>query len=468
LWSWAEIRGSPPNRSWGRTSFPSYTSSPPATTACASTPPPTPSDASATESADGTVTESEPRPRKRIKKAEAVEARGALLRSRKIRVVPTSEQREALNKVFGIARYVYNQCVTAEENGLIQGASVKEKYRWRKLFTTRADYVEAGEEWKDAATCFTMQASVESFFAAKKAALTNVVRGNAARFAMKKRSKYRSRQETLSFERYGVIDGAPAHVHISQIGKLRVRGELPREMRGRADKGLVNRSEVKITRTRLGYYYATVTVEIEQRPTMTNDMLAMDPGCRTFQTWYSDNGTCGKVGKFDVQQRALEEADALKSRMDKEGSRHNAAWRRRTRRQFLRALERVRNRTADLHHKVASWMCSNFRLILIPTFATQRMLSQGFLRSKTCRAMQTWSHYSFRRFLTSHAQLYTHTKALECGEHFTTKQCGRCGAINNVGGSEVFRCHGCGYTADRDYKSARDILAKHLPYIMDL
>lgn len=294
--------------------------------------------------------------------------------------------------------------------------------------------------------------------------------GHQRRFIMRKRRKYRSPSETVPFEKYRLVDnGEDVSFKIMGVdGELKIRGQLPTELVGRADETTV-REEVKIMRTRLGYYYALVTVKIVQRsvPDRGESICSIDPGVRSFLTWYSDVGRSGTIGRFDPQQALLKEADDIQGRLTREGGRHRAAWRRRMTRQFLRRLDKVRQRTKDLHHKVASWMCATFRLILLPKFDVSNMISRGYLRSKTCRAMQTWGHFGFREHMISHAQLYQDCKLRLVNEAYTSKTCGSCGVINHsLGGAAVFRCGTCGFEIGRDYQGARGVLMRALPYIL--
>ena len=54
-----------------------------------------------------------------------------------------------------------------------------------------------------------------------------------------------------------------------------------------------------------------------------------------------------------------------------------------------------------------------------------------------------------------------HVQLINGDECYTTKGCDRCGLINRIGGSERFRCTGCGREADRDVHSARNIFLKN-------
>ena len=481
-WFWAEEREIPQRTNWVRIYSPSFTFSPAGTTGGENIPanPPT----TRNDQGNGRKTRS-----------QIAEEKGVHFRARKIRLNPTREQQQRLNQIFAGTRFIYYECVTADREGLLTGASKTESNSWREALTSESGISSFENlDWLKSIPSLTRQTAVEEFFRSKRAAITNVSRGNARRFTMRYRSKAKSRQESISFERFKVHSNpvkAKTHHVKKKRGKkykpkiaarpsariiiadqrkemnIKIRkGDIPKELQGICDD-VFRRNEIKIIRTRLGYYYAIILVEIAAKTTSSSEVCALDPGCRTFQTWYSDRGRCGMMGKFEKQQVLLKKADSLKSKMDREGQHKHSTWRRHIRRQYLRVLEKVRNRTDEIHKKTASFLTKTFRIILIPIFKTTRMLGQGFLASKTCRMMQTWSHYKFRQVLQDHAQLYDNVKALTCNEAYTSKTCGNCGNIHHhLGGSEIFTCPTCGFTANRDYQAARCILMRSLPFLL--
>jgi putative transposase len=52
----------------------------------------------------------------------------------------------------------------------------------------------------------------------------------------------------------------------------------------------------------------------------------------------------------------------------------------------------------------------------------------------------------------------------ECTEEYTSQTCGKCGALNKIGSSEIYKCEieKCGFTMDRDVNGARNIAIKRL------
>ncbi len=119
----------------------------------------------------------------------------------------------------------------------------------------------------------------------------------------------------------------------------------------------------------------------------------------------------------------------------------------------------------ELHKKLATWLCENYRVVLIPTFETQQMVRRRNrkLRSKTARGMCTWSHYRFRQRLKEKAELFPWCTVIECDEAYTSKTCGACGKLHQkLGPNKTFTCPNCDYVADRDVSASRNILLRYL------
>lgn len=202
-----------------------------------------------------------------------------------------------------------------------------------------------------------------------------------------------------------------------------------------------------------------------RRSATDHSVVALDPGVRTFMTGYSADGLVVEWGAGDMKRiHALcRFADRLQSGFaDKNADKQR---RRRMRRAWLRMLQRIRHLVDEVHRKLAKWLVTSYRVVLLPEFETARMSRRGRrkINSKAVRGMLTWAHYRFRQALLSKAVLYPDCRVVVCDEAYTSKTCGRCGEINHrLGGSKVFRCAPCGYTADRDVSAARNILLRYL------
>ncbi|RHZ77223.1 hypothetical protein Glove_184g52 [Diversispora epigaea] len=176
-------------------------------------------------------------------------------------------------------------------------------------------------------------------------------------------------------------------------------------------------------------------------------VIALDPGVRTFMSGYDPSGIAIVWGKNDIGRiyRLSYKYDKLQSKLlEKKTS--------------VYVID-------DCHHKLSKWLCKNYRVILLPEFCTQGMIRHGQrrIRSKTARAMCTWSHYRFRQHLINKAREHPWCQIVVCTEEYTSKTCGFCGYIHEkLGGSKEFCCPQCKTKIDRDINGARNILLKYL------
>ena len=52
-------------------------------------------------------------------------------------------------------------------------------------------------------------------------------------------------------------------------------------------------------------------------------------------------------------------------------------------------------------------------------------------------------------------------KMVEMNESYTSKTCGSCGKLNDIGGNKIYKCNNCDFTWDRNFNGARNIMIKH-------
>lgn len=82
------------------------------------------------------------------------------------------------------------------------------------------------------------------------------------------------------------------------------------------------------------------------------------------------------------------------------------------------------------------------------------------IKKSTVRSLLALSHFAFRMRLIEKAKELGR-RVLVVNEAFTTKTCGSCGKLNDVGASKVYQC-GCGYCMDRDVHGSRNIFIRYI------
>ena len=370
-------------------------------------------------------------------------------KSRKIRLYPDATQRVELRRWFGAARYAYNQTIellTKED----APPAVKTKIR---------DFVlPMLPPWHRSAPREVLVGAIfdacRAVSAAKKrnAQLSKDKSKGMRQDENFARARFRSRKnprQTFTVQANCVSD---AGIYRTKLGDMLMAERLP---------VAVNRNICRLT-FRHGQYHLALPYEEERPPERENQarVVALDPGVRSFLTWYCADSV-GKIGEgaFFRIQRLCERLDDLLSRAAKSPSRK----RRNMRRAAGRMRVRVENLISELHRKVARFLVKNFDVILLPAFETSEMVERGRrrIRSKTVRNLLSLAHYRFGMFLRHKAAEYGVT-VLSVNEAYTTKTVSWTGELlEDVGGSSVVVGLD-GERMDRDYNGARGIYLRAL------
>lgn len=239
---------------------------------------------------------------------------------------------------------------------------------------------------------------------------------------------------------------------------------LHKDGTGLKKKGLQNLYPNKLIKTnkitRLGYNSRTkkfiiyVPYDKELKVNMTrDDICALDPGIRTFQTLYAPSGVTYQFGdENNIIQKNIDKIEKVKNLKDK-------SW---YKKYINRIREKLKNRIDDLHWKTSSFLCKNFSTILIGNMSTKG-ITRNNLHSKTKRMTYALSHFLFKERLKSKALEYS-CIFKEVDESYTSKTCGKCGEIyDKLGSAKVFRCPKflCFYRMHRDINGARNIYIKN-------
>lgn len=188
-------------------------------------------------------------------------------------------------------------------------------------------------------------------------------------------------------------------------------------------------------------------------------VVSIDPGVRTFHTFYSGDKT-GHIGHGDFSriQRLAFHLDDLISRASKQPNQKK----KRMMLAAARMREKIKNLIDEIHHKTALFYVKNFDVILLPKFETSQMVGRAGrkIRNKTVRNLLTFSHYRFSQFLKH--------KAFEYGkivknmtEEYTSKTHPLTGEIRNVGGAKRLKVNKNQWI-NRDIVGAFNIMLKAL------
>lgn len=218
-------------------------------------------------------------------------------------------------------------------------------------------------------------------------------------------------------------------------------------------------------------YYMIITYKTEIQHRKNNQkIIALDPGVRTFQTGFDNNGDFKEFGKKDVSRlfKQTLACDKLQSQINtsKPTEEHSSKEkkklknkRKRLKKKFKLHQNRVKGIRESFHKSLAYQLCQDYDHILISKFPVSGMIKkhERKIKNETVRKMLNWGHYSFKKSLIDYSEKVGNRVHL-VSEHYTSCTCGNCGIIDwNLGGAETFNCKHCAFNVPRDYNGSRNI-----------
>ena len=357
------------------------------------------------------------------------------LKSRKIRIYPSSELSKVWRTWIASARWCFNRAIALLKTDKIG------KYDLRKMVMNDVP------DWVNNTPYNPRQLAVFQAFDAHKAAKKS---GGAAKFR-----SVREPAKSIRFQKDNWKNGT-FYPSLTKNLEFKSTELIPDLMKFEPILSLDR-----------GRWFICFAEEMEIKPSNSNRVLAIDPGVRTFATGF-DGSNFIEVGNGDIGriQRLCKHLDDLMSRIGNSKGHLCKHLRYKLRKASEQIRVKIRNLIDELHHKLSAHLTATYGLIFLPTYETSQMVlkSTRKLRSKTARNMLTWSHYRFKQTLKHHA-IKRGCIVVNVTEEYTSKTCSKCGQIHSkLGGNKTFKCpnHECKHIIDRDKNGAFNIMLKAL------
>lgn len=365
---------------------------------------------------------------------------GTKVKSRKIRIYPTHEQKQLFSRWFGVSRKIYNTAVD------FYNRKDKTTVNWMEvaknvLNELNYDYVkQVPYQIKKIAVkdCY------KTFMNGCKKAKTE-----RKPFTMSYRSRKNPKQSCY------IPKSALTHngIYYTIANKLKI-----------SEDHLLN-NDYKDLRLVREYdrWYVTVPMELGDTRLQCSenqgmgDVVALDPGIRSFLTYFSENGYFGHVCcEYETLLKLHLKIDKLLGRIAKETDNHK---KRNLRRSAAKARLRIRDLVDELHWKSINFLVRNFSVIILPTFETSGMVRKQSrkIRKSVVRSMSSFRFYDFAARLTMKCMEYGVT-LIRSNESYTSKTNSFNGDIMDIGGKKSFLYDGI--IVDRDINGARNILLR--------
>ena len=359
------------------------------------------------------------------------------IKSRKIRIYPTQQQKILFKKWFGVSRKFYNETLVIYKNG-------SDKV-WHKVYQEIAennkdyDYIKSVpyQVKKISVKDYTDALSINK----KKAKILGKP------FEMKFRSKKTPKQSCF-IPKTAISSSGIYH---------RIAGKLKMKERQWFENEDINDCRLTLE---FGKWFILIPKEVKTTPIENQEgVVAIDPGIRTFVTYFSTEGYFGKLGKgaFERILRLNLKIDKLISKMSKETNKHKKS---NLKRSIFKIRFKIINLIDELHWKTIKFLTSRFKVIIFPPFSVSKMIkkSKRKLSKKVVRSMSCFRFFEFKERLKLKCKENGIT-FIESSEAFTSRTNSFTGKlIENLGSKEKFEFDNI--LVDRDINGARNILIR--------
>lgn len=365
---------------------------------------------------------------------ECTDSENTVKKSKKIRLCLNAVQRETVKQWFGVSRYVYNQTIAHLKQPGTQA-------NWKAI---KGEVLAALPEF-----CKSVPYQIKSIAVKDACKAVSNAKKKFGKNGVFSKMRFRSRKDPVQSCYIPKSAVKPDGIYHTILGKIRYFESLPKEF---GDGRLV---------TAYGDCYLTVPFDVPQRLIDNQGrVVALDPGIRTFVTYFSETGFgwLGDAANMQIQKLCFK-LDKLVFKISKA----KVAQKRRMKKAASRLRGRIKNLVSEMHKKVARFLVDNFDVILLPGFETSLMSSKAKrrIKSKSVRQMLTLSHYQFKKFL-EHKSFEAGKLLLEVNEAYTSKTVSWTGEIiHKLGGAKVITSSD-GRVMHRDLNGARGIFLRAL------
>ena len=362
-----------------------------------------------------------------------------MLKAIKIRIYPTVEQVDFINKQLGCCRFVYNNCLAFRKDSYQnEHISVSSSEAVKHITSLKKD-----NEWLKDVHSKVLQQSVRDM----NQAYDNFFKVH--RGFPKFKSKHDNRQ-SCRFPKDAFIG-----VHGNRIDLIKVLKDIHFKC-SRNDERYLNRNQDKVKSITLnkepnGKFYLSVLIDkpLRQVP-QSSSMVGLDLGIKDFAV--TSDGQV--IENFHFKKNEESRLKRLQRQISKKvvGSKN----REKARLRFAKLNEKIRNRKLNFLHDVTNHLIDENQVIVMEDLNVKGMVRNHKLAESISEV--NWGE--FRRMLAYKAAW--HGRQLVFIDRFypSSKRCNHCGYIYKelTLKDRQWVCPECGSLIDRDYNAALNIL----------
>jgi putative transposase len=355
------------------------------------------------------------------------------------RIYPTDSQKQALGKLFGCVRVVWNDALAYCEEIYRKGEKKPKGSELQKQFITAAKKTEK-REWLSEVSAIPLQQSLNDLEQSYSNFFKSCKGERKGRKVRPPRFKKRRSAQSARFTRGGFKVNRDT-VTLSKIGELDIvwSRELPSIP-----------SSVTAIKDAADRYFLSFVVEIVPEKLPDNgSSVGIDLGIATFAT-LSTGEKIDAPKPLKKRLKRLRKAQRNLSRKQKGSKR-----RERARKRVAKIHARIKDTRTDFLHKISTRVVRENQTIILEDLNTSGMMKNR----KLSRAISDLGWRSFRDMLAAKSEKYGRDFRVISRWEPTSQRCSCCG---NIGGRKAlnireWECLFCGAFHDRDITAAVNI-----------
>jgi putative transposase len=367
---------------------------------------------------------------------------------KKIKLYPTTSQRKILQNWINVYRFVYNKALSDIRNN---NAKI-DCYELRNKHVTMKNNLSIKDFEKNVPKVIRQEA-IRDLCKAYKTCFSQMKTSMIDSFNLNYKTK-KKKNTSIGIEKECSIEDDCIKMFPTFFNENDIYFKVGKRQKKEL-KCLEINHDCRIQYKNSEYFLLIPTKEyIKNDNIQKNNIIALDPGTRTFFTGYDPDGNIIEIDKRDLL------FNKLKKRIDLFTSLR--AKKKIKKKCVMKRIKRLKNLVDDLHWKAITYLTDSYDNILLPEFESQK-LAQKSENKYLNRDLTILSHYTFKQRL-----LYKSTikkcKVYIVNEAYTSKTCSKCGNIKEIKNDKIYKCtnKSCKVLIGRDINAARNILLKYI------
>ena len=399
-----------------------------------------------------------------------------MLKTLKLRLYPTEEQKNKLEYLFTARKWLWNHFITINNQIALANEAKSYGFRWRGHSGNENQPIYSRYDINKEIT--KLKPNIQELKNCPSNILQSVAEDVSNIYNMYYNYEcnlpYKVNKNTFRLTispTMGVVHIVNSKHRIYLTGVMKhhcwLKTLLKDPTEGIRFRGYVNKKEIETIKTvtvlcdKIGHYYACVVYEVKEeylKKVKGNKSVGMDLGIKKFLT-----DSKGNKAISPNYNKLLKRIDNLKSTQDtlEDNSKQY---------RIDRLWDKINNIRNNYLHQLSSYYTSIYKNIYIEDLNIKQMLSktsQEFndykikaINTKLRKGISNQGWSIFINMLKYKSNYYSNN-LIEVDSKFTSQTCYICKhADKNSRQGEVFRCTKCGYVNDADVNAAKNILEK--------